>query len=178
MAKKEKNNEKKAGYSISDSVQTLDNKGKKINLENESTRFIIILLCIIAFIAMICLVDVLRNSKSDDNKNEETPASINYNEVLVGNMLEQKHDKYYVYAYNKDSKDNDTIDYLLSSTDKYYKLNLDLANNLIAVAETSNFKGTIDQIKFKGTTLLLVEKGKISKYYEGSETIIEYLRNI
>ena len=53
---------------------------------------------------------------------------------------------------------------------------MDLANNKAAVAETSNFKGTIDQIKFKGVTLLVIEKGKITKAYEGSEDIIKYLR--
>ncbi len=176
MSKKEKNGEKKTAYSISNPVETIDEKGKKINLENESTKFIVILLCIIAFIAMLWLVDTLKSNK-EETKEEETTAKITYNEVLVGNMLDQSPDSYLVYAYNEDVKDDATIDYLLTSVKKYYKLNLDLANNKIAVAETSNFNGTIDQIKFKGVTLLLIEKGKITKAYEGEEAIIGYLRS-
>lgn len=176
MAKKEKNNEKKTGYSISEPAQTLENKGK-FNLESESTKFIVILLCIIVFIAMLWLVDTLKNSKSDNKEEEKATTTINYNEVLVGNMLDQKDDNYLIYAYNKDEA-NATIDYLLTSATKYYKLNLNLANNKQAVSETSNFKGTVDQIKFKGTTLLLIEKGQISKVYEGEEAIIEYLQGL
>jgi len=174
--KTEKKNEKKTGYSISEPVGTIEDKGKLINLESEGSKFVVILLCIIAFIGLLWLVDTLKNNKEDDEAEEPTTATINYSEVIVGNMLNQKYDKYLVYAYNKDEKDASTIDYLLSTADHYYKLNLDLANNKAAVAETSNFKGTIDQIKFKGVTLLVIEKGKITKAYEGSEDIIEYLR--
>ena len=178
MSKKEKNSEKKTAYSISDPVGTIGEKGKKINLENESTKFIVILLCIVAFIAMLWLVDTLKNNKEDNKKEEKTTATINYSEVLVGNMLDQKHDSYLVYAYNKDVKESSTIDYLLQSVEYYYKLNLDLANNKIAVAEESNFKGTIDQIKFKGITLLAIKGGKISATYEGEEAVINYLRSL
>ena len=175
MKKKEKNNEKKTSYSISGPVETIENKGSKINLESESTKFIVILLCIVAFIAMLWLVDTLKKDKETEEK-EETAAKIDYSEVLVGNMLDQKPDKYLVYAYNKDK--NASIEYLLTNAGDNYKLDLNLANNKIAVAEESNFKGTIDQIKFKGETLLLVENGKITKAYEGSEEIIKYLESL
>ena len=178
MTKKEKNNEKKSSYTISGPIETIEKKGNKLKLESESTKFIVILLCIVAFIGMLWLVDTLKNNKNDEEKSETKTATINYNEVLVGNMLEQKYDNYLVYAYNKDEEDSSSIEYLLTSAEHYYKLNLDIANNLPAVAEKSNFKGTIDKIKFKGTTLLLIEKGKIVKYYEGSEEIIKYLENI
>ena len=175
MQKKEKNNEKKVGYSISNVVETTKEK-KFLNLESESTKFIVILLSIIAFIAVLWIVDSLRSNKKEDE--EIKSVKINYSEVIVGNMLDQKYDNYFVYAYNKDEKEKDLIEYLLSSVEHLYKLDLDKANNLPAVAETSNFNGTIDKIKFKGTTLLSIEKGKIIKSYEGSDAIIEYLRSI
>ena len=175
MKKKEKNTEKKTGYSISGPVEAIENKESKINLENESTKFIVILLCIVAFIAMLWLVDSLRKNKNEENKNDSV-ASINYSEVIVGNMLDQKPEKYVVYAYN--SEKNATVEYLLTLVGSNYKLNLELANNKIAVAEKSNFKGTIDQIKFKGETLLAIEKGKIVKTFEGNEEIIKYLESI
>ena len=168
MSRRNKKDEKKVSYSISEPT-VIEEKGK-FNIENESTKFIIILLCIVAFIAILWLVDTLKNNK-DAEEPEEKTVNINYSEVLVGNMLDQKYDKYVVYAYNKDSENDDaTIKYLLTATEHYYTLNLDLANNLPAVAETSNFEGTIDQIKFKGLTLLIIENGKISKFYEGLVT--------
>ncbi len=176
MKKKEKNTEKKTGYSISDPVETIENKGNKINLESESTKFIVILLCIVAFIAMLWLVDTLKNNKEEDKKDEPTTVKIDYSEVLVGNMLDQKPEKYLVYAYKTDK--DATIEYLLTNAGDNYKLNLDLANNKIAVAETSNFTGTIDQIKFKGETLLVIEKGKITKAYEGADDITKYLQSL
>ena len=175
MKKKEKTDEKKTAYTISGPVETLEHKGSKINLESESTKFIVILLCIIAFIAMLWLVDTLKNNKEDD-KEEETAVKINYNEVIVGNMLDQKPPRYLVYAYSEEK--DPTVDYLLTNAGDFYELKLDLANNKPAVAETSNFTGTIDQIKFKGETLLVVEGGKITKAYEGNDDIIKYLESV
>ncbi len=169
--------EKKSRYNISGPMETLDKKGKKIDLENEGTKFVVILLCIVAFIAILWLVSVLKDNKIEEESNESKTVSINYNEVIVGNMLDQKYDSYLVYAYNEDDNDS-TVEYLLISAGHYYKLDLSKANNLPATAETSNFKGTIDQIKFKGTTLLIIEKGKITKYYEGNDAIKEYLKNL
>ncbi len=174
MARNDKK-EKKEAYSISKPIE-INKKEKKINLESESTKFIVILLGIVAFIAVLWIVNSLK-SNNDDSKEPET-ININYNMVIVGNMLDQKYDKYYVYAYIKDEKDNATIEYLLTKLEHSYKLNLDRANNLPALAEESNFSGEIDKIKFKGTTLLLIEKGKIVKYYEGSDAILTYLRSL
>ena len=81
-------------------------------------------------------------------------------------------------AIVQNGEKNATVEYLLTLVGSNYKLNLELANNKIAVAEKSNFKGTIDQIKFKGETLLAIEKGKIVKTFEGNEEIIKYLESI
>ncbi len=175
MARKDKKEEKKA-YSISEPTTLVEEKGK-FNIENEGTKFLVILLCIIAFIAMLWLINNLRSKPAEEE--EEKRVTIDYTEVIVGNMLDQKYDKYVVFAYNEDSKDDKaTIEYLLTKAGHYYKLNLDLANNLPAVASESNFKGTIDQIKFKGMTLLVIEKGQITNFYEGADAITEYLKNI
>ena len=56
-------------------------------------------------------------------------------------------------AKEKNENKKDTIEYLISAKSlKYYIVNLDKAYNLSSVAETSNFKGSITEIKFKGTT--------------------------
>ena len=175
MSKKGKD-KKKASYSISGMAEIKEEK-RGINLENEGTKFFVILLCIVAFVALLYLVDALRNNKEEEEPTETT-VTINYNEVLVGNMLDQKYDKYFVYAYNKDEENSSSIEASLPKVGNYYKLNLDKINNSPALGEKSNFKGTIDQIKFKGTTLLMIEKGKITKSYEGSEAIIKYLESI
>ena len=176
MSKKNKKDEKKVGYSISEPTNIIEEKGK-FNIENEGTKFLVILLCIIAFIAVLWLVNNLRNNKEEEK--EEKAATIDYTEVLVGNMLNQKYDKYVVYAYNNEENSNKaTIEFLLANAEHYYKLNLDKANNLPAVAETSNFKGSLEEIRFKGLTLLIIEKGKITGSYEGAEAIIEYLRTL
>ena len=86
---------------------------------------------------------------------------------------------YINYHYNKNENKKDTIEYLISAKSlKYYIVNLDKAYNLSSVAETSNFKGSITEIKFKGTTLIHVKDAKIEKAYEGYEEIEKYLKSI
>ena len=173
-----KTTEKKEAYSINDSRPIEKEKGF-LNPESESGKFLIILLVIISFIVLLWIVDSLKNSKGDGI--EETEISIDYSEVIVGNMLNQKHDEYYVIAYQEEENRKDLIDYLISTkvSANYYVLDLTRAYNLPSVAETSNFTASsINEIKFKGTTLLKIKNNKIEKAYEGADTIVDYLRNL
>ena len=172
MAKRENTKEKKEKYSISN-TNNIEPK-KKMSLDSESSKFIVILLCIIAFIGILWLVNTLKSNK-EETKEETKEVNINYSEVIVGNMLDQKYDNYIVYAYTKEVDDSSEIEQLLYYKEHVYKLDLDKAYNSPAVSETSNFKGELSNIKFKGVTLLVIEKGKIKEFYEGSENILKYL---
>lgn len=172
MTKKENTKEKKEKYSISNTNNI--ESAKKINLESESSKFIVILLCIVVFIGVLWLANTLKNNKKEAEP-ETKESTINYSEVIVGNMLDQKPEKYMVYAYVKEVEDSNKIEQLLYYKEHVYKLNLDKAYNLPALSETSNFKGEISKIRFKGVTLLIIEKGKIKEFYEGSENILKYL---
>ncbi len=178
-----KEKDKKSAYSISDVTPTTTEK-KIINTESESAKFIIILLVIVAFIVMLWLINNLKNEKNNDDNNE-TEVTIQYKEIIVGNMLNQKYDEYFVLAYNKDEYKKDMIDYLISSyvyshsTVGSYTIDLDKAYNLPAIATESNFKGeNIENIKFKGTTLLNIKKGKIAEAIEGADAIATYLKKL
>ena len=180
MKKNKKTNEKekKVGYSISD-TQPIVKEKKFLNDDNEFGQFIIIMLVIIAVVVMLWAIDFLRNNK--DVEEEVTESSIQYSQVIVGNMLDQKYDEYYVIAYEEDENKKELIDYLMSSniSSGYYTLDLTAAHNLSAVGDESNFKSdSIAEIKFKGTTLLKIKKGKIEKAYEGNEAIVEHLRSL
>ncbi len=171
--------EKKVAYSIND-MGPVEREKKLLNPESESGKFLIILLVIVAFILMLWLVDTLKNNKNDEEEIKEV--SIQYSEVLVGNMLSQKYDEYYVIAYPEEENKKDLIDYLMSlhlTSSHYYTLDLTVAQNLSSVAEESNFKTeAVNEIKFKGTTLLHIKKGKIEKAYEGADSIVDYLRSL
>ena len=171
-----KEKEKKVAYDIATPAN--EEKKKVLDFENEGTSFLVILLAIVAIISMLWLVNILKENKNNSDAETKEP-SISYSEVIVGNMLNQKYDDYYVLAYNKNENKKDTIEYLISAKSlKYYIVNLDKAYNLSSVAETSNFKGSITEIKFKGTTLIHVKDAKIEKAYEGYEEIEKYLKSI
>jgi len=172
MAKGQKTKEKKEKYSISNA--TVIEPKKKLNLENEGSKFIVILLCIVAFIGTLWLVSSLKDKK-EEKETKPTEVKIDYSTVIVGNMLDQKYDKYLVYAYNGEVENSDNIEQLLYYKEHVYRLDLDKAYNSSVVSDKSNFKGELSDIRFKGETLLVVEKGKIKEFYEGSENIIKYL---
>lgn len=174
--------EKKVAYSISDNTNIPNVNDKKgLNLENDSSKFIVIVLFILAVIGMLWLVDALKSNKNEEEEKEVTP-KIQYSEVIVGNMLDQKYDEYYVIAYKEKENKKELIDYLLSkhlTGEHYYTIDLTKAQNLVSVADESNFKSeNIGEIKFKDTTLLEIKKGKITNNYESVDKIVDYLKSL
>lgn len=180
MEKNKKTNEKekKVSYSITDTKPVVK-ENKLFGDNSEFGQFLIIMLVIIAVVVMLWVIDFLRNNKDIDEQVAEP--SIQYSQVIVGNMLDQKYDEYYVIAYEDDENKKDLIDYLMSLNiaSGYYTLDLTDAHNLSSVGTESNFKSdSITEIKFKGTTLLKIKKGKIEKAYEGTDTIVEHLKSL
>jgi len=176
--KKTNEKEKKVGYSITGPNPVVEDK-KIFGDNSEFGQFIIIMLVIIAVVVMLWLVNFLRNNKDVEEQINEP--SVQYSQVIVGNMLDQKYDEYYVIAYEEDENKKELIDYLMSSniSSSYYTLDLTDAHNLSSFGPESNFKSeSIAEIKFKGTTLLKVKKGKIEKAYEGSDAIVEHLKSL
>lgn len=161
-------------------------KTKKIKKESyrneeqeEIIRFVKILLVVLVFIVGIyCFTKfVVKKDKAEDK--EVTAGSVNYSKIILGSLLNQAYDEYYVFAYHGNA--NNAIYYgvlidkymSLENAKKVYWADLDNSLNEKYIAgeeENSNPKAKkVSELKLKDYTLIKVKNGKIEKYIETVE---------
>lgn len=151
----------------------------KTEEQEQITRFIIILLVVVAIVLGVYFFtkNIVKKTKLDTT-DSTVEGNINYDIVTVGTMLNKKDETYYVMVYNKEQSDApifDTLTSLYKDSEKsipIYTCDLSNALNKDYVSETSTPNSTtIDGLKFKESTLIKVKKGKISKFIEGLDSI-------
>jgi len=177
MAKK--SNTKKV--SSKSNISKINNNGNEIvNLLK-----IIIVLCIILLIFYIITTFVNKKEETAPIEEVKTPVEIQYATILVGNLLTQNNKTYYVLAKKQDDNYAQVYEAYLKvysgtkDSNKVYYIDLDNPLNSNFLNEESNFKiKNIEDIKFKETTLLLIQNGKIKSTYEGKEKITEMLQEL
>ena len=150
----------------------------------EFKKFALVLIAVIVLIAGIYFLSqvVIKNSAPDL---AYQTGSVQTDIAIVGTILNEPEDTYYVLAY--DSTSSKALAYLTYAG--YYKDNqkdavkiyyLDLNegfNKDYYVKENSNPKATkISDLKMLDGTLLKIQKGKITKYLEGAEKIAQELK--
>lgn len=162
---------------------------KKVNVsriteENEISKLLKLIVIVSLVVLVFYAITLFVNKPKEDNKiNNKT--QIQYDNILVGNILTQPNKKYYVLAKISDDSDIVTYTTYLSQYKnqkdalRVYYTDLNNPLNSKFLKETSNFDiNNITNISFKETTLLLIEDEKIAKVYEGNEKIIEILTEI
>lgn len=160
------------------------NTHKKIKIEkvkSEEQTQIEKLLIIIGIILVFTLIvyvftKVVVKKELNNSSNEVTAGIINYDKLIVGNMLNQNYEEYYVFVYN--GKDNDAI-YYGSIIDSYvaqkgakkaYWIDLDNELNKKFISdnkeEINKKPKNLSDLKFGKYTLLKVKNQKIEKYID------------
>lgn len=164
-----KKNDKKVEKKISKEI----NKKYKSEEQESITRFGIILFAIIVFVIGIYFFTKLVVKKGETNKNEVTAGEINYNKVIIGNMLNKAEDTYYVFAYKGNS--NEAIQYSAiidtynqkENSKKTYWADLDNALNERHVAlsedEVNVKTKELKELKIGDFALIKVSNKKIEK---------------
>lgn len=151
---------------------------KKIN-DNEFSlvrllKFVVIV--VLAFAAFYAITVFVTNKK--ETKKEKIESSIQYDEILIGEILNRDYDSYYVLVENEDNENNDYYYQYVNSQNEKKVFYCDLSNsfNKKYKSTESNLSVTnIDEIKFSDTTLLYIEGGKIINAYENNEDITNIL---
>ncbi len=160
------------------------NNKSLLNNPNEGVRLITVFLIVMLVFAVFYVLTIfIKNGKTEETGKNDGVAVIQYEEILVGEILNQKSDLYYVLiASNEELPTYDTYinNYKNSeNANAIYKVDLDSIFNQKYVDDNSNFEfDDLKDIRFKGATLLKIEKHKITEYYEGEEKIVEYLNNL
>lgn len=177
-------NDKKSELKIkNDNKQT---KSKFWDNSNELKKLVTIFVVVVVIFAIFyVLTVVIKNNKSSQPKENNSVAVIQYDEILVGEILNQNQDAYYVLATEEDdnniSQYQSYIDNYKSNENslKVYEVNLSSVFNKKYMSENSDFDfNQLSEIKFSTATLLKIEDGKLTEYYEGKEEITEYLEDL
>ena len=148
--------------------------------QKELLKFGIVLLIVVGLILGVFLLSKVL-IKPEAKEIEYQSGSVSTTTAIVGTMLNQKEEEYYVlaYDYNSDlgaSYRNAASNYSAGEKKlKVYFLDLNNAfNNPYYVKENSNPKATsLKDLRIKDGTLIRIKNGKIAEYIEGSEKILE-----
>ncbi len=161
-------------------------KNIKQNTYNNDTEIskLIKLIIVVSLIVLIFYGLTVLVNQEKEVENPDTPASIQYDEILIGNVLKQPNEEYYVMIY--DDEDYDTSLYstyldLYKQKDEAIRIYTSQLNNPLNQnfkAEKSNLDiSDISDLKVQSSTLLKINNGKIEEFYEGEE-LVEYLKEI
>ena len=122
--------------------------------------------------------------KSDDETEETEEVSVDNSVIMLGQLLEQHDDEYYVLIYDFDDEvlsisswlnvyensDDALTVYKVNSKEKF--------NSKYIVSENSNPSAkNIDDLKVIPPTLIKVENGNITEYIEGEDNITNLFKN-
>ena len=150
----------------------------------EVKKFIIIFIIVIIVVVGIYfftknVVKKDENIQSDTNTDQTQEVNIDYNSVIVGNMLNKNESNYYVILYR--SKDDNVGEYMTlisnyqgtSSKMPLYKVDLSSGlNSKFYDPEHINLNpNDINDYRFGNITLLEVKEGKVIKTYTELEDI-------
>ena len=161
------------------------NNNNNVFMDNEMIKLLKILLIVCAVLVIFYLVTVLVNKKDDEIiADGNVSATIQYNKILVGQILNRDENDYYVLVEKENDQYIDLYNYYLSNYDgenknfKYYNVDLSDVFNGNHVGEKNVITKNVSEFKFATTTLLRVKKGKVIESYHERDEIISYLEKL
>lgn len=158
-----------------------------ISETNEMQKLIKIILIVIVFFLVFYggAVLITKNREQKPNSNNTNPTTIQYDEIILSQLLKKTPSEYYVLAISKEDGNAGLYDLYLTTYKrkenalKVYKANIDHPFNKPFIAQQSNFTlNSITDLKLKEVTLFKIKDGTIEQAYEGKDTIIEHLKSI
>ena len=140
-------------------------------------KFIIIVLLVAAIFYLITIFVANKNTTTSNKKTEE--AIIQYEEIIIGNMYNQRETEYYVLL--KDENDPYISYYETYLTNykskddalKVYYVDLSSAFNKKYLSDSNNIEK--DNFKINSTVLIKIKDKNILESYQNSEEITEAL---
>ena len=151
---------------------------------NEMINLIKIILIVCAVLLVFYFITVLVNKKDKETYTENTNATIQYNKILVGQILNRTETDYYVLVEKENDQYIDLYNYYLSNyigenkKFKYYTVDLSDVFNGNHIGEQTLLTGNVSEFKFVNSTLLRVKNGSIIESYDTRDSIVSYLENL
>lgn len=148
--------------------------------ENNEMKNLLIIIGIITIVAILFYCITIFVTREEEVETV-VDVSIQYDEILAGNIFSQSDESYYVIVYNDGDVNNDLyysyMSLYQSSTESlnFYTVNIDDIFNQKFIGEDNNITTNIENLKFAVPTMLKIENGEISVFKEDKEEIVNYL---
>ena len=176
----------KSKKTINKKGTTKKNINKKIDAMESSTSYeilkvVTILLGVLAILSCFYLLTVFVVGNNTNNEEEVVEAEIQYDEILAGSSFNMRNDKYLVVYYDFTDTELSELtstltNYSYNGKYRFYTVNMNSGFNKQYISEKSNKKPTsADELLINGPTLIKFEDGKVTRYIEGVDSIIDYL---
>ena len=144
---------------------------------------IVVTVIMIVFYFITTIVTRKANAKKIAEKEKSEKVSIQYENIIIGSMLNKDGD-YYVLIEKENDENSDEYQTLIQTISvndeapKIYKANLTDSFNKIYLSESNNYESNLDNFKVSGTTLIKVSNHQISETYDQHDSIKEKLSEL
>lgn len=180
--KKEKQNYKvqtKNEKIMSSSIVDSDEIGKFAKI------IVVLVVIVVAFYGLTVLITKFQKTSVPERNKMTIPAVIQYDEILIGTMLNQARDEYYVLIQKDDDESQTLISYYLqnyngtSNALKVYTSNMNSVFNQFYISEIPNVKtNNISEFRISAITLVKVKNHEIVEAYTGLEEVENAFKNM
>lgn len=167
---------------IMKNVNSKQNK-ESVLQQSEIKNLIIIVLIIVAIFFIFYGITAIIDPGNKPKNPEIVEETIQYNEIMVGQILNRSDKNYYVLVINNENEYNGLYEsyldmYVSKNKDgKYYTVDLDNAFNQKYRGESTLLKGNdVSLFKFSDTTLIKIKNQKIDKVYAEKDEIVTALK--
>lgn len=156
------------------------------SFDTDKFKVIYIVLGVICIFCIFYLITIFVLNKDENTTKTDEEVEISLDTTIVGRSFSMPEDKYYVLYY--DAKDeavseeySSTItNYIYSTSEDHVKLYTvdmsDALNKKYVSEESKSMPEKVSDIAIKGTTLMVIEKGKVVEYTEDKTRIEELLK--
>lgn len=154
-----------------------NNKINNSEMEMGNLVKIILIILVVFGIFYVITYYMQKNKKAEiNNTNNNTVTIIQYDEILIGDMLRKNEESYYVLIVNKEDYNERYKEYLSKYTNnnKFYYALSDNGLNKNYVSDISNLNvSDMKDFKVKDTALLKINSGKIVESYDGNSEVMK-----
>lgn len=161
------------------------NKRADLTQRDELKNLIIIIGAVIVIFLIFYVITTLINPKKEEESNQVVTETIQYEKILVGEMLNRDEKNYYVLVQNADNAYNELYSaylqmYVTKKTgNAYYLIDLEDEFNKNYIADETKISGNdISKYQFNDTVLIKVNKNKLDKVYTGHDDIVGALEKL
>ena len=148
-----------------------------------------IIIAVTAIFLLFYLITYVVESgnKNKNQDNDETEVTIQYDEILISNLLEQPNKEYFVLAYDENDQYFTAYNTYLSTYKtktgalRYYTSIISNGFNKIYYDKDADSKPNVSKLrdfKLNKSTLFRITDCKITKTNEGHDAIITYLNSL